>query len=58
MRACWIDTSAIFRTLQGFMETARLSLAQRPQKVLDTDAALAWARHEAISIVPDQVSAK
>ncbi len=58
MRACWIVTSAIFRTLQGFMETARRSLAQRPQKVLDTDAALAWARHEAISIVPDQVSAK
>ncbi len=58
MRACWIDTSAIFRTLQGFMETAKLSLANRPEKVLDTDEALAWARNEAICIVPEQRSAK
>ena len=26
MRACWIDTSHMFRTLQGFMETAKLTL--------------------------------
>jgi len=58
MRACWIDTSSMFRTLQGFMETAKLSLMSRPTKVLDTQGAMSWARHEAISIVPEQVSAK
>jgi MoaA/NifB/PqqE/SkfB family radical SAM enzyme len=57
MRACWIDTSAIFRTVQGFMETARLSLMSRPKTVVDLDGAMAWARHEPISIVPEQRSA-
>ena len=58
MRACWIDTSSMFRTLQGFMETAKLSLMPRPKKVLDLDGAMAWARNEPISIVPEQATAK
>jgi MoaA/NifB/PqqE/SkfB family radical SAM enzyme len=58
MRACWIDTSAMFRTVQGFMETAKLSLMSRPNTVLDLDGAMAWARREHISIVPEQRSAK
>jgi hypothetical protein len=26
MRACWIDTSSMFRTMEGFFETAKLTL--------------------------------
>jgi MoaA/NifB/PqqE/SkfB family radical SAM enzyme len=58
MRACWIDTSSMFRTVQGFMETAKLSLMSRPKTVLDLEGAMAWARREHISIVPEQRSAK
>ena len=45
MRACWIDTSAMFRTLQGFFETTRLTL-QRRRKPIGLDEALARARHD------------
>jgi hypothetical protein len=48
----------MFRTVQGFMETAKLSLMSRPKTVLDLDGAMAWARREHISIVPEQRSAK
>ncbi len=58
MRACWIDTSSMFRTLQGFMETAKLTVQPRPRSVLSTDAALSWARRDPISIVPEQGVAK
>lgn len=44
MRACWIDTSSMFRTLEGFFDTARLTLRGPPTPELDTAAALAMAR--------------
>ena len=39
MRACWIDTSHMFRTLAGFVETAKLTLSSRPSEVADIQQA-------------------
>jgi MoaA/NifB/PqqE/SkfB family radical SAM enzyme len=58
MRACWIDTSSMFRTMQGFMETAKLTLTPRPNPVISMDTALNCARREPISIVPQRGAAK
>ncbi|NOY25803.1 MAG: radical SAM protein [Oligoflexia bacterium] len=45
MRACWIDTSSMFRTMQGFFETARLTIRPRTARPLDFDQARQrWAR--------------
>lgn len=52
MRACWIDTSAMFRTIRGFYETARLTRAPRRRPPVSTDHALGWARRGQIAIVP------
>ena len=52
MRACWIDTSSMFRTLQGFFETARLNLQAPKAKPVQEREALAWARYDDIDIVP------
>jgi len=57
MRACWIDTSHMFRSLQGFMETAKLTLTPRPSQVATIDQAMAWARREDVAIIPEPVSA-
>jgi MoaA/NifB/PqqE/SkfB family radical SAM enzyme len=57
MRACWIDTSHMFRTLQGFMETAKLTLKPRRGAVASHDQAMAWARREDAPIVPESASA-
>ena len=45
MRACWIDTSSMFRTMEGFFDTVKLTLRPRRGTPLDTEAALALARH-------------
>jgi MoaA/NifB/PqqE/SkfB family radical SAM enzyme len=58
MRACWIDTSSMFRSVQAFFETARLTTASRSRPPLDWDGALGLARHDDISIVPEAMSAK
>jgi len=58
MRACWIDTSAMFRHLQGFFETAQLSLKQRVYDVPTWERAERWKRTEPISIVPELAQAK
>jgi MoaA/NifB/PqqE/SkfB family radical SAM enzyme len=57
MRACWIDTSHMFRSLQGFMETAKLTLTPRPHQVASIDQAMGWARREDVAIIPENVSA-
>jgi MoaA/NifB/PqqE/SkfB family radical SAM enzyme len=57
MRACWIDTSHMFRSLQGFMETARLTLTPRGGQALGEEEAFEWARYEDIAIVPQPVGA-
>jgi MoaA/NifB/PqqE/SkfB family radical SAM enzyme len=57
MRACWIDTSHMFRTLQGFAETAKLTLTPRSGQVLSLDEAMNWARREDTPIVPETISA-
>ena len=44
MRACWIDTSSMFRTMEGFFDTVKLTLRPRRGTPLDTEAALALAR--------------
>lgn len=52
MRACWIDTSYMFRTLEGLTEVGRLSLARRTRTPLTWDQARAWARSDDPDVVP------
>ena len=47
MRACWIDTSSMFRTFEGFFDTARLMLRPAGHRPAGWDEAAAWAREEA-----------
>lgn len=53
MRACWIDTSSMFRTVRGFFETTRLTLMPRRHTPVDYRGAKAWARHEDVPVVPE-----
>ncbi|MCB9779690.1 MAG: radical SAM protein [Alphaproteobacteria bacterium] len=54
MRACWIDTSSMFRTMEGFFETAKLTLARRDGEPLTFEQAKErWARTDAAPIVPE-----
>ncbi len=52
MRACWIDTSHMFRTLAGFVETAQLTLRPRPSNVASLEDLQGWARRELAPIIP------
>jgi MoaA/NifB/PqqE/SkfB family radical SAM enzyme len=55
MRACWIDTSMMFRTLEGFFETAVAAAGHRmPKQPITPERAAAWARRDGASIVPGQ----
>ena len=56
MRACWIDTSHMFRTLAGFVETAQLTLRPRPSKVATLEGMRSWARRETAPIIPKAAS--
>jgi MoaA/NifB/PqqE/SkfB family radical SAM enzyme len=56
MRACWIDTSHMFRTLAGFVETAQLTLRPRPSKVATLEEMRGWARREGAPIIPTAAS--
>ncbi|MED5370045.1 MAG: radical SAM protein [Myxococcota bacterium] len=47
MRACWIDTSSMFRTLQGFMEGTTLALRPPTTGPVSVTDALSWARYDA-----------
>jgi len=58
MRACWIDTSSMFRNIRGFFETAQLTLRERDYAIPTLERAQKWARLEPISIVPEFASAK
>ena len=58
MRACWIDTSAMFRHIKGFYETAQLSLKQRNYDLPTWERAERWKRTEPISVVPELARAK
>jgi len=58
MRACWIDTSAIFRTIQGLTEIASLSLRGRHYQIPTLEQARSWARTDNVPIVPESISAK
>ena len=54
MRACWIDTSSMFRTMEGFFETARLTLSRRTGQPLSFDQARQrWARTDGAPVMPD-----
>ncbi len=52
MRACWIDTSFMFRTLQGLAEVGRLSLVPRTRTPLTWAQARTWARTDDPDVVP------
>jgi MoaA/NifB/PqqE/SkfB family radical SAM enzyme len=58
MRACWIDTTFMFHTLEGFVDTARLVARPRRTKRVPTyEEALAWAKWGA-PVVPTEIAAK
>jgi MoaA/NifB/PqqE/SkfB family radical SAM enzyme len=44
MRACWIDTSAMFRTVRGFFETTRLTMMPRRHTPVTFEEACSHAR--------------
>lgn len=52
MRACWIDTSSMFRTVQGFFETAKLNLVPRRGEPVRYEEALTWARYDNAPVAP------
>ena len=52
MRACWIDTSSMFRTIEGFFETTKLTLTPRRGQPATYDEAKTWARYDDTPIVP------
>lgn len=58
MRACWIDTSSMFRNIRGFMETANLTMMPREKRAASFQEAHAWAKYDEIDIVPQAVPAK
>ncbi len=49
MRACWIDTSSIFRTFEGFFDTAKLTLSPAGSPPATWADARKWAQHEAVA---------
>ncbi len=49
MRACWIDTSSIFRTVEGFFDTVKLTLGASGHQAATWDHARSWARHEELA---------
>lgn len=58
MRACWIDTTYTFHTVQGFFETARTTLrSQRRHRVPPFEEMLGWARWTG-PVVPETSAAK
>jgi MoaA/NifB/PqqE/SkfB family radical SAM enzyme len=56
MRACWIDTSFMFRTIEGFIETAATVATHRMGTAPTWSDAWAWAKNETVDIVPSAVA--
>lgn len=56
MRACWIDTSYMFTTMQGFMETAFLTLRPRTTQVPSFEEAMQYAKQTDGPVVPHQAA--
>ncbi len=52
MRACWIDTSFMFRTVQGLTETAKLYVSRSTKQPLSWEQARTWARYDLGNVVP------
>lgn len=52
MRACWIDTSSMFRTVRGFFETVAMTTRPRRHQPVTPAEALGWARRTDIDVVP------
>jgi MoaA/NifB/PqqE/SkfB family radical SAM enzyme len=52
MRACWIDTSFMFRTIEGFFEASTMALGAKVKKPLTYEQAQGWAKREPMSVVP------
>ena len=48
MRACWIDTSSIFRTYEGFFGTVKQTLSPNTGTPCTVQEALSWARHDPV----------
>lgn len=57
MRACWIDTSSIFRNIEGFFDQAVTQLRPRKKKIATYEEALKWAKYDG-PVVPGVNAAK
>jgi len=58
MRACWIDTSSIFRTYEGFFGTVKQTLFPPTGRPVSPQEALSWARHDQLPESVDGAVAK
>ncbi len=52
MRACWIDNSFMFRTIEGFFEASSMALTQKVKDPAPWEVAQKWARFDQVDIVP------
>lgn len=52
MRACWIDNSFMFRTIEGFFEASTMALTQKVRDPAPWEVAKSFARYEQIDVVP------
>jgi len=58
MRACWIDTSSMFRTFAGLMETAKMVMNPNRQEPISLEEAQGWAKRGVVDIVPQAMISK
>jgi MoaA/NifB/PqqE/SkfB family radical SAM enzyme len=54
MRACWIDNSFMFRTIEGFFEASTMAVTQKVRDPAPWDVAKDWAKREQIEVVPSK----
>lgn len=54
MRACWIDNSFMFRTIEGFFETSTMALTAKVRDPAPWEVAKTLAKYEQIDVVPNK----
>lgn len=52
MRACWIDNSFMFRTIEGFFEASKMAVTAKVRDPAPWEEAQKWAKYDQIDIVP------
>lgn len=54
MRACWIDNSFMFRTIEGFFEASTMALTSKVRDPAPWEVAKTLAKYEQIDVVPNK----